>query len=345
MQLYNFKIILVYIFIINIFLLNTLLAKSMDKSGANVFMYHRFDEPKYPSTNIDIKVLEDHLSYLIKNDFNIVTINEILNKKNTKEPFLPKTVAFTVDDAFLSFFENGWPVFKKYNVPVTLFVSTDVVNESHWNYMNWSQVRKFVEEGGSVGLHSASHGHLPKYDITSIENDLLKSIQLINQELSLSPKVFAYPYGEASNEIVQLLKKLGIKFAFGQHSGIVHHYSNPYYMPRFALNENYGKIERFIFSANAKPLLVANFSPNIIFLKDNKQPLIQFDVISNIKENQLSCYDNSDGSWKDSEINIDNNFRVTLKLKKPFLSGRGRINCTAKNNTDWLWFGHQFTVE
>ena len=32
----------------------------------------------YENTNIDIKVLEDHLSYLIKNDFNIVTINEIL---------------------------------------------------------------------------------------------------------------------------------------------------------------------------------------------------------------------------------------------------------------------------
>ena len=30
---------------------------------------------------------------------------------------------------------------------------------------------------------------------------------------------------------------------------------------------------------------------------------------------------------------------------KPFLSGRGRINCTAKENNNWLWFGHQFTVK
>ena len=37
--------------------------------------------------------------------------------------------------------------------------------------------------------------------------------------------------------------------------------------------------------------------------------------------------------------------RITLELNDPFLSGRGRINCTAKNNSEWLWFGYQFTVE
>ena len=58
---------------------------------------------------------------------------------------MPKTVAFTVDDAFLSFFNNGWPVFKKYNVDVTLFVSTDVVTENNWNYMSWDQLRQFIK--------------------------------------------------------------------------------------------------------------------------------------------------------------------------------------------------------
>ena len=86
--------------------------------------------------------------------------------------------------------------------------------------MSWDQLRQFIKEGGSVGLHSASHGHLPQYDINDIETDLIKSMKLIEEELGLNPKVFAYPYGEASNEIIELLQKLNINYAFGQHSGL-----------------------------------------------------------------------------------------------------------------------------
>ena len=211
--------------------------------------------------------------------------------------------------------------------------------------MSWDQLRQFIKEGGLVGLHSASHGHLPQYDINDIEIDLTQSMKLIEKELGLNPKVFAYPYGEASNEIIELLKKLNINYAFGQHSGIIHHQTNSYYMPRFALNENYGKLDRFIFSAKAKPLIINNFYPSEIFLRKNKQPKIQFDVLSDIGENQINCYDNSGGSWKDTKVTADNEMRITLELNDPFLSGRGRVNCTAKNNSEWLWFGYQFTVE
>ena len=80
-------------------------------------------------------------------------------------------------------------------------------------------------------------------------------------------------------------------------------------------------------------------------MKENKQPKIQFDVLSDIKINQINCFDNSGGSWKDSKLTPKNEMRITLELNDPFLSGRGRINCTAKNNSEWLWFGYQFTIE
>ncbi|MDA9591719.1 polysaccharide deacetylase family protein [Pelagibacteraceae bacterium] len=344
MQLFKLKNVLLYVFYFYFIFLNNLLAETINENGANVFMYHRFDESKYPSTNISTDQLEEHLMYLIDNKFNIESIDEILEKKRTKQLFLPKTVGFTVDDAFQSFYNNGWPIFKKYNVPVTLFVSTDVVNQSHWNYMSWDDLRKFVNEGGSIALHSASHMHLPLFDISLVKKDLLSSISIINQELNISPKVFAYPYGEASKEIINLLKDLEIEFAFGQHSGVIHKNTNQYYLPRFALNENYGKIDRFIFSANVKPLIVENFLPNKILLKKNTIPKIQFDLLSRINNSQLNCFSNSGGKWKNVNLKIDPNKRVNLNLTEPFLTGRGRINCTTKVETDWLWFGYQFTI-
>jgi peptidoglycan/xylan/chitin deacetylase (PgdA/CDA1 family) len=344
MQLFKLKNVKFCIFFILIFSDNVI-AEILDKSGANVFMYHRFDESKYPSTNIDTKELEKHLVYLKENDFNIESINEILDKKANKKPFLNNTIGFTVDDAFLSFYKNGWPIFKKYNVPVTLFVSTDIVNESHWNYMSWEDLREFIDQGGSIGLHSASHAHLTSYDILDVKRDLMSSIKVIEKELGITPKIFAYPFGEASNDIINLLESLKIDFAFGQHSGVINQNSNKYYLPRFALNETYGKLDRFIFSANTKPLVVKNFLPTEIYLTDNKEPKIEFDIVSKINKGSLNCFSNSGGEWGNIDFSINEKNQIILNLMKPFLSGRGKINCTAKDNNNWLWFGHQFTVQ
>ena len=344
MQLFKLKNVKFCIFFILIFSDNVI-AEILDKSGANVFMYHRFDESKYPSTNIDTKELEKHLVYLKENDFNIESINEILDKKGNKKPFLNNTIGFTVDDAFLSFYKNGWPIFKKYNVPVTLFVSTDIVNESHWNYMSWEDLREFINQGGSIGLHSASHAHLTSYDILDVKRDLISSIKVIKKELGITPKIFAYPFGEASNDIINLLESLKINFAFGQHSGVINQNSNKYYLPRFALNETYGKLDRFIFSANTKPLVVKNFLPTEIYLTDNKEPKIEFDIVSKINKSSLNCFSNSGGEWGNIDFSINEKNQIILNLMKPFLSGRGKINCTAKDNNNWLWFGHQFTVQ
>jgi len=344
MQLFKLKNVKFYIFFILIFS-NNVIAEILDKSGANVFMYHRFDESKYPSTNIDTKELEKHLVYLKENDFNIKSINEILDKKANKKPFLNNTIGFTVDDAFLSFYKNGWPIFKKYNVPVTLFVSTDIVNESHWNYMSWEDLREFIDQGGSIGLHSASHAHLTSYDILDVKKDLISSIKVIKKELGITPKIFAYPFGEASNDIINLLESLKINFAFGQHSGVINQNSNKYYLPRFALNETYGKLDRFIFSANTKPLVVKNFLPTEIYLTDNKEPKIEFDIVSKINKGSLNCFSNAGGEWGNIDFSINEKNQIILNLMKPFLSGRGKINCTAKDDNNWLWFGHQFTVQ
>ena len=345
MSLYRFKNSILLFFIAYFIFLNNLFAESFNTSSATVFMYHRFDEFKYPSTNIKSEQLKKHLIFITSNKYNIITNSTILSNIESNKQFLPKTISFTIDDAFLSFYQHGWPIFKKYKIPVTLFISTDVIDELHWNYMSWDNIRSFIAEGGSVGLHSASHAHLPLKNIDQVENDLTKSMKRFKEELGFIPDVFAYPYGEASNDIQTLLKKLGIKYAFGQHSGLIHNKSDLYYLPRFSLNENYGDIERFIFLANLKPLIVENFIPNEIFLTKNSMQNIEFDILSKIDIEQLNCFSNSDGSW--SSLNIDSytKNRVSLKLDKPFLSGRGRLNCTIKKNDEWLWFGHQFTIK
>ena len=45
--------------------------------------------------------------------------------------FKKNSVAFTIDDAYVSFYENGWPLFRDNDIPATLFVSTDMTTSSY----------------------------------------------------------------------------------------------------------------------------------------------------------------------------------------------------------------------
>ena len=51
---------------------------------------------------------------------------EILKKNQSLDQ---KAVAFTVDDAYSSFYKIAWPVFRNHGIPVTLFISTDIIDK------------------------------------------------------------------------------------------------------------------------------------------------------------------------------------------------------------------------
>ena len=72
-------------------------------------MYHRFEENKYPSTNIRIKDFKVHLDLINEGGFSFVNPNkfdaELKNKTKRK-------VLLTIDDGFSSFYKNAWPILK-----------------------------------------------------------------------------------------------------------------------------------------------------------------------------------------------------------------------------------------
>ena len=99
-------------------------------------MYHRFNESKYPSTNIQLEIFKEQLK-IIENEgiqfIHPMKFEEHLSK-NKKE----RKVLLTIDDGLLSFYKNSWPILKKKKIPFILFVNTREVGS--FNYMNWEQI-------------------------------------------------------------------------------------------------------------------------------------------------------------------------------------------------------------
>ena len=71
------------------------------------------------------------------------------------------------------------------------------------------------------------------------KRELEKSNIRFKKELGVRPNLIAYPYGEASQSVLKLVKDFGFVAGFGQHSGVAAKTPDMFYLPRFALNENY----------------------------------------------------------------------------------------------------------
>ena len=101
-------------------------------------MYHRFEENKYPSTNIKIKDFKKHLDLIEQNDFNFISHKEFINSINSKN--LDRKILLTIDDGFKSFYENAWPILKQRKIPFIIFINTETIGSS--GYMDWSEIRE-----------------------------------------------------------------------------------------------------------------------------------------------------------------------------------------------------------
>ncbi len=341
MKFYRYIFLLILKSISIIFVLISIAEAANIKNSATVFMYHKFGVSKYPSTSVTISQFESHINELTKDKYNILPLNFIIDTVINDGDLPINTIGISIDDADKSFFEIGWPLFKENNIPVTLFVTTGTISNNNKNYLNWDQIRKLKEEGVTIGAHSHTHSHMPDLKIEEVRKEIEISNKIFLKELGEIPSLFAFPYGEASNEIIDLIKEYKFKVAFGQHSGIINETSNMYYLPRFSLNEKYGEIERVKFAASSKGLGVYDFIPSNPTINENP-PFIGFSLLDDKLTTSLNCFIFDMNGQVDREI-YKFNERVEIRLSRELSKGRSRINCTAKDSEGyWRWFGHQF---
>lgn len=276
-------------------------------ASAQIFVYHRFGDDRYPSTNTTIEQLKYQFDYFKEKNYKVVPLEEIVNKIYKKEKIPNNWVALTIDDSFKSFLDNGLDIFKQYNYPFTMFVYIKATQDNYKDFLNWEQLKE-VAKYGDLQFHSYGHLHMTRNSKQKIIEDTRKGIELFEKNLNKTPTMYAYPYGEFDEETKNALKEFNFKAIFNQNNGSVTHNSDPLDINRIALVANVNMKQKLKYETlDVEWIEPKNYPKNGIITK------IKAKVDPSIKNVKL--YITGD-KWRDIKVNngiIDADLNVKLK--------------------------------
>ncbi len=307
------------------------------KYQVTCLVYHRFGDPRYPSTNTPEATFEAHLKYLQQKGFKSYTVTGLL-KDTTHLVDAPKKLLITVDDGFASFLEKGVPLLGKYKMKATLFINTQSVGWS--DYLSWDQLRELRTKGVEIGSHSHEHTYfvnLPKTERARVfEEDLLKAEALFQEHLGFVPKIYVYPYGEFLPDLIEVLKKHGYRIAFGQNSGVMCEASHAYAIPRFPLAGAHVSMDQFISKVNMGPIRISTNNQLPLMVKANQDLTFPLVLTDRELKGSFNCFVAGQPS---REVLTKKGDTLTFRLSVPPNRRRTLVTITSRNEDGgWHWF-------
>jgi peptidoglycan/xylan/chitin deacetylase (PgdA/CDA1 family) len=108
-------------------------------------------------------------------------------------------VVVTFDDGTADFVDVALPLLEQFRVPATLYLATKWIDEgkSFWDdgaVLSWSALRDALATGlVTIGSHTHSHALLDRLPPSEVADELDRSIELIEDNLGVTPRHFAYP--------------------------------------------------------------------------------------------------------------------------------------------------------
>lgn len=206
--------------------------EKLGKEGLPVLMYHFFydaSKGEYARDGnwIEISNFEDHLNYLVENDYYFPTWEEVSKYIDGEIDLPKKSIVLTTDDGEETFFKTALPVIKKYDVKITEFLVTS------WNgwFKHDYPAKQVSYQSHSDNMHKAGSdgkGVMTSWSYEKILNDCKESRKVLDNEAI----AFCYPFGQFNETSKKAVKDAGFELAFTTEVGKVKVGSDKLELPR-----------------------------------------------------------------------------------------------------------------
>lgn len=232
-----------------------------------ILMYHHFIKEELPKGNygasITMAKFDEDMRYLEHNKYTPLLPQDLKAIKEGKMKMPKKPIIITIDDGYESAYTIAYPVLKERGMKATVFAivgSVENPRKSEIKKLNWKQMREMYESGifdiqsHSYNLHNQDlNGQYKKFQVNGIqkgliecraqynlrvEQDIVKSIELIEENVGNEVNCFSYPYGVYEEWGKDILERNGVLFGFGTRYGAGDFKGNLYYLNRFSVGMN-----------------------------------------------------------------------------------------------------------
>ncbi|MGM0422121.1 MAG: polysaccharide deacetylase family protein [Pseudomonadota bacterium] len=319
--------------------------------SAVVFVYHRIGQDDFVRSNLSLESFRQHIALINTEKYNVLPLAEITERLDNGAPLPENAIALTFNGAYTATLDNAISLLVENDLPFTLFFSSARIDHRSTQFMSWRDLRRLKKTGlASFGIMPANYLHLAHQDNERIREEINTALSRTEKELEIRPSFFAYPYGEYSKSVQEIVAGYDFDAVFGQHGGAISKQSDRLALPRFSLTDGYASADRFELTARTLPLPLTDITPDDHYIAKGVAPQIGFTVddtdIGDL--DRLSCFASDIG--RIDLIRLEGQ-RFEIRFETLPAEGRLRINCTLPykdkqpgEDPRWHWFGMMFTI-
>lgn len=178
-----------------------------------IFVYHDIVKDDsmvaYDYMQTTAETFEKQIVGLKNAGYDFITYDDLKKYSNNEKKIKKHSCIVTFDDGYEGVYENAFPIIKKYNVPITLYVITD--NMEKTGVLTWEQAREMKESGlVTIASHSTNHPEFTCLSTQDAIDNVNKSYEIIEEKLGKQDtKIFTYPYGLYTDDQIEALKNEG----------------------------------------------------------------------------------------------------------------------------------------
>lgn len=202
-----------------------------DQVAVPILNYHRFGPKVADGMTVTTPVFESHLKWLKEHGYTVIPLRTLVNYlRGEGPPPPPKSVVITADDAHKTVYTDMYPLVRKYQVPVTLFIYPSAVSNASY-CMTWEQLTELKKTGlFDMQSHTFWHPNFkkekqklkPEEYQKLVETQLKKSKASLEKRFGSPVDLLAWPFGIYDEELERQAAQAGYVAAFSidrRHAG------------------------------------------------------------------------------------------------------------------------------
>lgn len=219
------------------------------RGRACVLLYHRVNDLTQDPLTTNVRRFVEHMIAL-RGRYTVMSSSELVRAVRAGERLPWNAVAIHFDDCYRDVYTHATPILATLGFPACCFISSGYVgtdrrfphdDTSPWvlRNLNPEDLTGLVRAGIEVGAHTVNHPDLGTCPEDVARWEVVQSKRDLEAIVGTPITLFSFPFGRKTNrrqEVIEVGRHAGYEAMFSCYGGYVSNRSDPFDLPRVAVN-------------------------------------------------------------------------------------------------------------